>query len=97
MISLAVAAAILLSPAQHKQDAPPVHRANYKVKVDGKTYRVTVRGRTVEVANKAIVTTRSPEGMTRMREAVSVATGCKMVDGFWVGNVIQGLLTCDGN
>lgn len=68
---------------------------NHKVKIDGKTYRVEVKGRTVEVYDKSIITGRSPERGDRLRRAVKEATGCTIKDEYWAAAHLTGLLSCD--
>jgi len=65
-----------------------------KAKVDGSTYRVTVHGQDVEVANKAMLVVRTLETRDQMRRAVKSATGCEVVDDMWAGNVLLGKLAC---
>lgn len=64
------------------------------VQVDGHAYRVEVRGEEVRVFQKAAITKRSLERRARMRKAVELATGCRIVDDYWQGTRIEGLLDC---
>lgn len=94
MIAVLVALALTAqaSPAPATK-APP--NGTKRVEIDGRTYRVTVRGKSVEVADKAAFTMRSPESAARMRRAVVDVTGCRMEDGYWQATVMQGTLACD--
>ncbi len=60
--------------------ATPVPKVEHRVKVDDRTYRVTVTGPNVEVAEKSMVVKRTVETRDRMRRAVTAATGCSIVD-----------------
>ncbi len=68
---------------------------NHKVKIDGKTYRVEVKGRTFEAFDKSIFTGQSPERGEKLRQAVRQATGCAIKDEYWVAAHLTGLLVCD--
>jgi len=70
---------------------------NHKVRIDGKTYRVEIKGRTVEVYDKSIITGRTPERGELLRQAVRQATGCVLKDGYWSGAHLRGLLDCTGS
>ena len=67
---------------------------NYRTEVDGKTYRVKVKGQGVGVFGKAIITKRSPEDLVRMKQAVKSATGCDITDQYWQGAGLIGILDC---
>ena len=70
---------------------------NYKVEVDGKTYRVKVQGTQVGVFNKSLVSYRSPEIRDVMRRAVREAVGCNIRDDYWEGSHLVGMLECSAN
>ncbi len=71
---------------------------NQTVKVEGKSYRVLVRGDEVKVFQKALIAGQKVKGSTeqraQMRQAVNQATGCKMTDDFWRGAVLVGVMDC---
>lgn len=67
---------------------------NHKVEIDGKTYRVEVKGSTVEVFDKSVFTKRTPEAGLRLKEAVRRATGCEIVESYWESAHLVGLLDC---
>lgn len=63
--------------------------------VDGKTYRVRVRG-VIAKANGASLWT-NPEDPTyfpRAKRAIELATGCNVTDSYTTGNVLIGTITC---
>jgi hypothetical protein len=68
---------------------------NHKVVIDGRTYRVEVKGQTVEVFDKSMFVKRSPETGVRLRAAVKAATGCGIKDEYWEAAHLAGLLACD--
>ena len=55
-------------------------RETKRVEVDGRTYRVTVQGQGVIVANKGAVVTYDLDERDRQRKAVEAATGCRVSD-----------------
>lgn len=67
---------------------------NRVVQVDGNSYRVEVRGEEVRVFQKAAFTKRSLERRDKMRRAVVIATGCRIVDDYWLDTRIEGALVC---
>ncbi|MFZ5701357.1 MAG: hypothetical protein ACOY4P_08390 [Pseudomonadota bacterium] len=71
---------------------------NQTVKVEGKSYRVLVRGDEVKVFQKALIAGQKVKGSTeqraQMRQAVNQVTGCKMTDDFWRGAVLVGVIDC---
>ena len=67
---------------------------NHKVEIDGKTYRVEVKGRTVEVFDKSAITKRSPEAGLRLKAAVKAATGCRITEEYWEAAHLAGILDC---
>ncbi|MEO8722468.1 MAG: hypothetical protein ABI395_02945 [Sphingobium sp.] len=67
---------------------------NHKVEINGRTYRVEVKGLTVEVYDKSIMTKRSPEAGLRLRSAVKIATGCRIIDEYWEAAHLVGILDC---
>lgn len=71
---------------------------NQTVKVEGKSYRVLVRGDEVKVFQKALIAGQKVKGSTeqraQMRQAVNHVTGCKMTDDFWRGAVLVGVIDC---
>ncbi|MGC4249986.1 MAG: hypothetical protein QM605_00570 [Sphingobium sp.] len=73
--------------------APP-KTVNHKVEIDGKTYRVEVKGRTVEVFDKSAFTKRSPEAGLRLKAAVRLATGCEITEEYWEAAHLAGILEC---
>ncbi|MDF1506309.1 hypothetical protein [Roseisolibacter sp. H3M3-2] len=91
---LVVALAFLAALAAPEQ-VVPVTKTDHKVKVEGRTFRVTVwpDGK-VEVAHKAFVTALTLEVRDQMRVAVKEATGCTLVDEFIVAPIVQGKLRC---
>lgn len=82
--ALALAAAPISLPANLEQ----------RVEIDGRTFRVAVRGRAVTVADKALITFRTPERRASMREAVRRATGCDIDEAYWEGSKLRGILNC---
>lgn len=70
------------------------NKAEHKVQIDGKTYRVKVVGRSFGVFDKSLVTVRSPERGDLMRRAVREATGCEPKDEYWEQAHMNGLLVC---
>jgi hypothetical protein len=87
MITVALAA-LLLPPADK------LKTINHKVEIDGRTYRVEVKGRTVEVFDKSIMTKRTPEAGEKLRAAVNKATGCEIRDWYWQTAHLAGILDC---
>ena len=67
---------------------------NHKVEIDGKNYRVKVKGRTVEVFDKSVITVRSPERRLRLKAAVLEATGCQITEEYWETAHLEGILDC---
>ena len=67
---------------------------NHKVELEGRTYRVEVKGRTVEVFDKSAFTKRSPEAGERLRAAVKKATGCEITQEYWEAAHLAGILEC---
>lgn len=68
---------------------------NRTVSVGNSRYRVKVReDGSVIVVSKAILVGRTMQMRDGMREAVTVATGCKLIDELWVENALQGRLAC---
>ena len=66
-----------------------------KVKIDGQTYRVTVRGDRVEVANKSVIVAREPlRERDARRRAVAEVTGCALSDELRQGSILLGRLDC---
>lgn len=65
-----------------------------KVEVDGARYRVLVRGSEMIVANKSLMTRRSPDERDKMRRAAKQATGCDLTDPYWEGNRLVGKASC---
>ncbi|MFC0687616.1 hypothetical protein [Novosphingobium clariflavum] len=70
---------------------------NHKVEIDGKTYRVEVKGRTVEVFDKSAFTKRSPEAGQRLKAAVKAATGCQITEEYWEAAHLAGILDCSNS
>jgi hypothetical protein len=68
--------------------------ANYKVKVEGKSFRVRVQGDTVKSIPKAAIAGQSLAQRDRLRAAVVEATGCKIVDDYWDESRLAGKLQC---
>lgn len=73
---------------------PGSSTVNKKVELDGRTYRVEVKGRTVEVFDKSAFTKRSPEAGVQLRRAVKMATGCTIQDAYWQAAHLAGILVC---
>lgn len=67
---------------------------NQVVDVDGRSYRVEVNGETVRVFQKAVFTKVSLDARSRMRRAVTQATGCRIVDDYWKETKLEGFLDC---
>lgn len=67
---------------------------NYKTIIDGKTYRVKVKGGAVGVFDKSLISMRSPERGDLMRKALKQATGCGIRDEYWEGAHLVGMLDC---
>lgn len=82
MVILAILATALIPVAEHK------------VKVEGSTYRVKVKGDIVYVASKAMIAATNPHARDRMREAVRQSTGCNLVDDYWADARLVGKLQC---
>ncbi|MDV3480850.1 hypothetical protein [Sphingobium yanoikuyae] len=70
---------------------------NKKVELDGRTYRVEIKGQAVEVFDKSAFTKRSPEAGVKLRRAVEIATGCKIRDAYWEAAHLAGILDCPGS
>jgi hypothetical protein len=88
MLMIALAAGLFLAQE-------PTEPTTKKVVIDGKNYRVKVRGQEVEVASKGLVAFKSLDGRDRMRRAVTAATGCKIVDELPISSsILQGRLLC---
>lgn len=90
LITTAAAVVATTAPA-----LPEPARKTYHVKVEGSSFRVTVKGDTVIVANKAMITGRTLEVRAKMRLAVKAATGCQITDDLWFDAVLKGALACD--
>ncbi len=86
---LAIAVIGITCPAHAKE---PV--VNYKVKIDGKSYRVRVQGENVKSISKAMLTGVSLSQRDDLRNAVKVATGCEIVDDYWEEAKLAGKLKC---
>lgn len=69
-------------------------KVNHKVEINGKTYRVEVKGSTVQVFDKSFHTKRNPEAGARLRAAVKAATGCTIEDAYWEEVHLAGRLSC---
>lgn len=76
----------------------PVHAktpvVNYKVKIDGKSYRIRVQGENVKAISKAMLSAATLDQRDDLRNAVRVATGCEIVDDFWDDAKLAGKLKC---
>ena len=89
MLMIAVIAGILGASAEAPQ------ATTTKVKVDGSSYRVRVRGDEVEVASKSLFAIKSLDSQESMRQAVAKATGCRIVDELRISTtILQGRLAC---
>ncbi|MFA7505269.1 MAG: hypothetical protein WCZ28_11265 [Burkholderiaceae bacterium] len=69
---------------------------NVKTVVDGKTFRVRAKARTVWVYRKSLYVMPTPELMHAMRQAVRQATGCEATDYYFVSAAFTGMLDCSG-
>lgn len=67
---------------------------NTIVQVDGRAFRVEIKQDSVRVFQKAVVTKVSLKARARMRAAVRISTGCKIVDDYWNGAHLEGALDC---
>lgn len=67
---------------------------NQVVQVDGRGYRVEVKGDVVRVYQKAAFTKVSIDARSRMRRAVTQVTGCNIVDDYWKETRLEGMLDC---
>ena len=76
--------------------APP--KVDHFVKVEGRTYRVRVKGNEIRVFDKGIAWKKSLEQRERMRRAVNLATGCHLTDDYWAEGdpYLTGFLDCSG-
>lgn len=83
------AAGIALAPAQAGEA-----KVNHKVEIDGRSYRVEVKGQVVEIFDKSVFTKRSPESGARLRAALRQATGCGIKDEYWETAHLVGMLDC---
>jgi hypothetical protein len=68
--------------------------ANTIVQVDGRSFRVETKSDVVRVFQKATFTKVSLKARVRMREAVRISTGCRIVDDYWNGTRLEGTLDC---
>ncbi len=84
-------AAILLAPGL--PDRHSEKKVTF-VQVDGSRYRVTVRGSDVEVTKQAFAVRYSLAERDRLREAVKLATGCRIVDELAPSAKLKGRLAC---
>ena len=66
----------------------------YKVEVDGKSFRIEVRGDEVEVYPKGIFAAQTPKQRSRMKQAVTDATGCDIGDPYWEETRLVGEFVC---
>lgn len=80
-------------PAWAANEAPKA--INYKVKVDGKSFRVRVQGDQVKAIPKGMIAGQSISQRDTLRAAVLAATGCKIVDDYWDESRLAGKLKCD--
>lgn len=80
------------SPAMATNDATKA--INYKVKVDGKSFRVRVQGDQVKAIPKGMIAGQSISQRDTLRAAVFVATGCQIVDDYWDESRLAGKLAC---
>jgi hypothetical protein len=64
------------------------------VKIDKSSFRVTLVGDTVIVANKAMIAGRTMKVRDQMRRAVIEATGCELTDELWFDATLKGRLLC---
>lgn len=93
---LMLSAAIALALYPQCVSAKPA-KINSKVDVNGYTYRVVVRGRQVKVIRKTIAANfrgRTVDVRREMIEAARIATGCRLVEDFWIENTLVGELAC---
>lgn len=67
---------------------------NTATTINGRTFRVEVRGDFVKVAQKAIFAAPSPQRRIEMRSAVQTVTGCAIVDDYWDNSALVGVLKC---
>lgn len=76
----------------------PVHAktpvVNYKVKIEGKSYRIRVQGENVKAIPKAMLSAATLDQRDDLRKAVKVATGCEIIDEFWDDAKLAGKLKC---
>lgn len=93
-IANVLAALLLVSWALEPVVAASPTSKEYKVKVEGKSYRVKVKGTEVYVSDKSMLTAATLESRSRMRKAVKDATGCNIVDDFWLEARLAGKLDC---
>ena len=93
MRALAVSLIALVLPMQAQANE---RKVNQLADVDGRTYRVMVKGEEVHVFDKAFGWKQSPEQRNRMRRAVVLATGCYISNDYWaVGQGrLKGSLDC---
>lgn len=90
----AIIALAALAIPMHAQASE--RKVNQLAEVDGRTYRVAVKGDEVHVFDKAFGWKQSPEQRNRMRRAVVLATGCYITHDYWaVGQGrLKGSLDC---
>ncbi|CAN5278540.1 hypothetical protein BH11PSE5_BH11PSE5_30690 [soil metagenome] len=65
-----------------------------KVRVDRDTFRVKVRDGYVQIADKAVMTSDTPQIRDQMKRAVKLATGCEIDDPYWRNSKLVGKLLC---
>lgn len=90
MRTILIASALVLSGCSTTAAATGKNR----VEIDGHTFQVRVKGRAATVADKALVTSRSPEQRDRMMRAVVEITGCQLSEPYWEDARLRGLLNC---
>lgn len=92
MLSSCTTFALAIALANSSTSAP--QRTTIKVRIADGTYRVTVKGKEVEVANKSAFTHRGIESREVLRDAVTKATNCRILDDYWEGAKLVGRLEC---
>lgn len=91
---VALCAGAILASAASVPAAGKDH-TTWKVKVDGSSFRVTLdKHGVLNVVNKAFFTGRSMDVRDKMRQAVTKATGCQIVDEMWFDAKLKGRISC---
>ena len=92
LMILTVLGASMIAAPTVAQNKPP-KRQSFEI-IDGKRYRIVLRGDTGYVVNKAAFVMMTPDEVQRRKRAAEQASGCKVADAQIIGTSVFVQLDC---